>query len=218
MSSLDDTTPENILSYNELSHLLVDPDMLYLVARSFASHPTSSAMLRFYRFISLSIDQLETDLERHRLEQQALFTRLMESGTFRSKIHPTVQEYRRRDRFHPHGCSPSLPAPPSFGHVDTSPTPRSSTLHHAGIDEEINGERRSGMEGSKSNPIVIRDDKDVRSHCNQQEHQPEDCDTPKSTLQHCPICAWTKQTLCTHINASPAWLKELKENFEQRHQ
>ena len=82
MSSLDDTTPENILSYNELSHLLVDPDMLYLVARSFASHPTSSAMLRFYRFISLSIDQLETNLERHRLEQQALFTRLMESGTF----------------------------------------------------------------------------------------------------------------------------------------
>ena len=76
----------------------------------------------------------------------------------------------------------------------------------------------SGMDGSKSNPIVIRDDKDVRSHCNQQEHQPEDCDTPKSTLQHCPICAWTKQTLCTHINASPAWLKELKENFEQRHQ
>ena len=93
MSSLDDTTPENILSYNELSHLLVDPDMLYLVARSFASHPTSLAMLRYYRFIALSIDQLETDFECHRLEQQALFTRLMESGTFQSKIHSIIQEY-----------------------------------------------------------------------------------------------------------------------------
>ena len=46
-----------------------------------------------------------------------------------------------------------------------------------------------GMEGSKSNPIIVYDepknseglicnDKDVCAHCNQQGHQQEDCDTP----------------------------------------
>ena len=36
------------------------------------------------------------------------------------------------------------------------------------------------------------------------------------SFQHCPICAWTKQALCTHVDASPVWLKELRTNFEKK--
>ena len=39
---------------------------------------------------------------------------------------------------------------------------------------------------------LIRNDKDICAHCNQQGHQQEDCDTPMRSFQHCPICAWTK--------------------------
>lgn len=237
MPSSNDTTSETILSYDELSRILVDPDTLYRVSRTFASHPTSSATLRYYRFLSLSIDRLELDLERHRLEQQSIFTHLMDSGTFRMKIHPIIQEYRRRPGFHPYGRSSTSPTPPSFHNrvnTDTSPTQRIST---SDIDEEINrlgsmtnivfedeepGHQNgvSGVvqeaPGSKSNPIIVRDDKDVCARCNQEGHQQEDCGTPMRSFQHCPICAWTKQKSCTHIDVSPAWLKELKANFEKR--
>ena len=92
--------PTNKITSDELLHLLVYPDMLYLVARNFASNPTSTATLRHYRFLSLSIDQLELDLERHCLEQQAIFFYLMESRTFRTKIQPIVDEYRRKACLH----------------------------------------------------------------------------------------------------------------------
>ena len=74
MPPTNEITSETIISSDKLSHLLVDPDMLYLVARNFASHPTSTATLRHYCFLSLSIDQLKLDLEHPRLEQQAIFT------------------------------------------------------------------------------------------------------------------------------------------------
>jgi hypothetical protein len=234
MPSSNDTTSETILSYDELSHLLVDPDMLYRISRTFASHPTSTTTLRYYRFLSLSIDRLELDLERHRLEQQALFTHLMDCRTFRTLINPTVQEYRQRAHFHPYERSPSPLAPPSSNnHVDP---PRASTSHHVDINEEVNrllsetnivfddkepanGHQNGivqGVPGSKWNPIVIRDDKDVCARCNQKGHQWEDCDTPMRSFQHCAICAWTKQAECNHVDASPAWLKELKTNFEKK--
>ena len=81
----------HLWNYNLLwwtPHLLVDPNMLYLVAKNFTSHPTSTATLRHYCFLSLSIDRLELDLEHHCLEQQAIFSYLMESRTFRMKIQP----------------------------------------------------------------------------------------------------------------------------------
>ena len=92
--------PTNEITSDKLPHLLVDPDTLYLVTRNFASHPTSTATLRHCRFLSLSIDQLELDLECHRLEQQAIYSYLMESRTFRMKIQPIVDKYRRKACLH----------------------------------------------------------------------------------------------------------------------
>ena len=92
--------PTNEITSDKLPHLLVDPDTLYLVARNFASYPTSTATLRHYCFLSLSIDQLELDLEHHLLEQQAIFSYLMESRTFRTKIQAIVDKYRRKACLH----------------------------------------------------------------------------------------------------------------------
>ena len=147
--------PTNEITSDELPHLLVNPDTLYLVARNFASHPTSTATLRHYRFLSLSIDRLELDLEHHRLEQQAIFSYLMESRTFRSKIQPIVDEYRRKACLHRDRQSSYPSTLPSFNnHVHSLPTvddiPQettpdefshsscsSSTSRQPGIDEEI---------------------------------------------------------------------------------
>ena len=95
MPPTNEISPETIISSDEPPHLLVDPDMLYLVARNFASHPTSTATLRHYRFLSLSIDWLKLDLECHHLEQQAI----LESRTFRTKIQPIADEYRQMHAF-----------------------------------------------------------------------------------------------------------------------
>ena len=151
MPPTNEISPETIISSDEPPHLLVDPDMLYLVARNFASHPTSTATLRHYRFLSLSIDLLELDLECHHLEQQAI----LESRTFRTKIQPIADEYRQnaclhRDR---QSSSPStllsfnnhVHPPPAADDISHETAPyefscsscSSSTSHQAGIDEEI---------------------------------------------------------------------------------
>ena len=95
----------------------------HLVARNFASHPTSTATLRHYRFLSLSIDRLELDLERHRLEQQAIFTYLMKSRTFQMKIQPIVDKYQCKACLYQDIQSSSPFTLPSFNnHVHPPPT------------------------------------------------------------------------------------------------
>ena len=230
--------PTNEITSDELPHLLIDPDTLYLVARNFASHPTSTATLRHYHFLSLSIDWLKLDLERHCLEQQAISSYIIESRTFRMKIQPIVDEYWRKACLHRDRQSSYPSTLPSFNnHIHSPPTAddipqetapyefscsscSSSTSHQAGIDEEIKMLGRmtnivfdgEGMEGSKliivynsNNELedsngLIRNDKDVCARCNQQQ---EDCGTPMRSFQHCPICAWTKQASCTHVDVSP---------------
>ena len=186
MPPTKEITSETIIFSDELPHLLVNPDMLYLVARNFASHPTSTATLRHYRFLSLSIDRLKLDLERHHLEQQAIFSYLMGSRTFRTKIQPIVDKYWQKASLHQDRQSPSPSTLPSFNnHVHPPPTAddipqetapykfshsscSSSTSHQAGINEEIKMLGRmmnivfdnKEMEGSKSNLIIVYDSND----------------------------------------------------------
>ena len=86
MPPTNEITSETIISSDKFLHLLVDPDMLDLIARNFASHCTSTATLRHYHFLFLSIDRLKLDLEHHHLEQQAIFTYLMKSRTFWTEL------------------------------------------------------------------------------------------------------------------------------------
>ena len=183
MSSPITETPPPLLSPDELSRLIIETDLAYPIARAFASKPTSTAVLRNYAFLSRSIDGLELDLERHRLEQQALFTYLMESRTFQTKIQPIVHQYRRRNghtryRYHPYDRTPS-PAdsidPPH--NIDDLYREANQLLHrHSGgsslesyctaIDETLGSKwnpivvdhDHRQVEGSRENPIVISND------------------------------------------------------------
>ena len=123
MPPTNEITSETIFTSDKLLHLLVDPNMLFLVARKFASHPTSTATLLHYHFLSLSIDQLELDLEHHRLEQQEIFSYLMESRAFRTKIQPIVDKYRRKACLHQDRQLSYPYTLPSFNnHVHPPPT------------------------------------------------------------------------------------------------
>ena len=144
------------------------------------------------------------------------------------KIQPIVDEYRRKACLHQDrqlsypstlfSFNNHVHSPPTVDDIPQETTPykfsrsscSSSTSHQAGIDEEIKMLGRmtnivfddKGMEGSKSNPIIvynsndepenskglIRNDKDICAHCNRQGHQQEDCGTPICSFQHRPIC------------------------------
>ena len=83
-----------ISSPQELSNLITDPYTNEQVDRKFRNKPTSSAILRYYTFISHSIAQLEDELERHQQEREILYDNLFASQTFKYKIRPIVEEYR----------------------------------------------------------------------------------------------------------------------------
>ena len=87
------SAPTSIPSPQELSNLITDPYTNEQVDRKFRNKPTSSAILRYYTFISHSITQLEEELERHQREREILYDNLFASRTFKYKIRPIVEEY-----------------------------------------------------------------------------------------------------------------------------
>ena len=102
------SAPTSIPSPQELSSLITDPYTNEQIDRKFRSKLTSSAILRYYTFISHSIVQLEDELERHQQEREILYNNLFASRTFKYKIRPIVEEYRhrramRRSIHHPYG-------------------------------------------------------------------------------------------------------------------
>ena len=90
------STPTLIPSPQELSSLITDPYTNEQVDRKFRNKPTSSAILRYYTFISHTITELEGELERHQQEREILYDNLFTSRTFKYKIRPIVEEYRHR--------------------------------------------------------------------------------------------------------------------------
>jgi hypothetical protein len=229
-SSVSSTAAVSTLTQQELSRLLLAPHMNSPISRTFERNPTSTAILRYYSFLSQSIVTLEDKLERHQLEREQIFNSLMNSKSFRRRILPLVTNFRptepRRTRFHPHGYTSPSPSPvssPSSVLERSAESPPSIKPEEAlartstPFTTDSMGSFHNPIEiGSKENPIVVRDDKDECTRCKQQGHQHKDCGTPMRSFQHCEVCAWTKQALCTHIDASPAWLKELKANIEKK--
>lgn len=90
--------------------------MIHFVARRFAQNSASTAILRYYKFLSFSIEHLEQELERYHQEREVLYDHLFENQTFRTRIRPLVDEFRHRQAqvrhgFHPYGRPTSSPAP-----------------------------------------------------------------------------------------------------------
>ena len=101
-SNNSSTASSSIISLHKFSHLITEPEMTRSLARAFASRPTSTAILRYYFFLSRSIVRLEQDLERHRHEQNTLFDHLFKSRRFLMKVEPIIQRYRQLTlRYHP---------------------------------------------------------------------------------------------------------------------
>jgi hypothetical protein len=158
-------------SPQELSHLITEPDSLHSIAREFASKPTSTAILRHYKFLSQSITQLEEELERHHMEREVVYTHLFDNQSFQARIRPIVNEYRQRraltrQGFHPYSRTsdpPSIPStnnPPSIergiqGRVSVEIHDRydggSLDPYYTALD---------GTSGSKKHPIIVSDDEE----------------------------------------------------------
>ena len=238
-SSASDTVIST-LTPQELSRLLLAPDMTLTVSKSFENYPTSTATLRHYAFLSQSIATLEEELERHQLEREHIFDHMMQSRLFRHKIRPIVTKYRptapRRTRFHPYGGTSPSPSPDSYSSSkdNKAASSQSSTQSIKILPDEALARNSTpsvtnsspgsfhdpidGEPGSRENPIIVHDNENRCIRCKQQGHQLEDCNTPMRTFHHCEICAWTKQDTCTHIDTSPVWLRELKASIERNNE
>ena len=132
------TPPRHMmLSSAELSLMMNHPDMPTQLSTTFNDDPTITMALRYYCFMSHSIERLEEDLERHRREQSTVFDNLIRRQRFRDRITPVVQNYRRqnmRPRFHPYNRTPSPVPTPSNSDSDEPPSEievRSQALSYA---------------------------------------------------------------------------------------
>jgi hypothetical protein len=169
-SSNDSNTLLDTLSPQELSRLLTNPHMFPSIQTAFPPGSTPTAIIQNYAFMTTTIDALEQELERHHIERDYLYDRLLDSRRFRRRILPVLQEYRRphrRFRLHPYDRSPTPPQTPSS---PTSVNPPSSIeILPADALARINtpssatslASYRTAFDdtpGSRHNPIVISDD------------------------------------------------------------
>jgi hypothetical protein len=158
-----------MLSPHELSRFIVDPSMPHTLDRLFQNCPTHIALLRSYLFLTRSMDHLEHVLERHRVEQHALFQRLVDSKIFEPRIEPLIRDFRQRDRrsrFHPYSrfisTIPSFDNPPTSSNIETQPGRRSvnSLPSYTEEEEEL---------GTRGNPICVLGDDECEG-CHEDGH------------------------------------------------
>ena len=175
-SNNSSTASSSIISSHESSRLITKPKMTCSLARTFASRPTSTAILRYYFFLSRSIDWLEQDLEWHQHEKNTLYDHLFKSRRFRMKVQTIIQQYwQLTPRYHPYGRTPSPPGMPSDNNLNDINKPSNTA-----IDEET---------GSKQNPIIIPNDEETqRCHFH-----------PSTRSMSVPSYRWTPSPIDNHV-------------------
>ena len=153
-SCIDDSYFIDTLTSQELSRLLTDTNYIPALEHAFQQESTTMTILQSYNFLSLTINTLEQDLERHQLEREHLLSRLMKDRQFTKNIPPLLRNFRdphslqRRKHQSPYE-RPSSRTPHS--------TPRSTTmtLHIVNDPPSL---------GSIDNPIVIDDENEIHTH------------------------------------------------------
>lgn len=118
------------LSALEFSQMMLDSNMPQRASEVFHNNPTITVALRHYHHMTLTIRNLERELERQNVEQQQMFGHLMGSRLFRQYVEPLVADYRRqllrrnrRARSSPYSRTPSPIDTPSN---DSSTNPPST--------------------------------------------------------------------------------------------
>jgi hypothetical protein len=166
------TASSLMLSPHEFSCILLTEGAPQRFSTLFAEDPANTAILRYYFFISNSIQQFDELLDNYRQEQGKLFEFLMEQEDFATQIAPMVREFRRqtrRTRYGPYQRTPPLvPTPPRSFSIEppSSPSPESIFIQEA-IQVRNSPTSSSSLSsfytadelpGTKANPINVDDD------------------------------------------------------------
>ena len=87
---------EPVVTATELSHILMDDGSAAAIYHAFHPTPTLSMTLRHYLFISINIERIRRDLDRHRIELDNMFQLLIQSDQFQRNMNSIVLNYRDR--------------------------------------------------------------------------------------------------------------------------
>ena len=99
-----------ISTSSELSRLLLDQEMDFVVAATFSSSPLSTTLLQQYLFLSHNLKWIWQDLVHHQQERESIFDVLSHSVPFQDIITPIVLNFWFRQRH----VSPVNPLSPAF--------------------------------------------------------------------------------------------------------
>ena len=92
----NDSSPSFLIpSPQELSDMTFDERTLRKIARKFRRHPTDHLLLRYYHFLSVTVEELENSLERAQLERESIHEHLFESQNFTTRIRPLIEDFRQ---------------------------------------------------------------------------------------------------------------------------
>ena len=150
-SHVDDSYFLDTLTSRELSQLLTDTNYIPALEYAFQQESATTTTLQSYNFLSLTIDALEQELERHQIEREHLLTRLMKDRQFIRNIPPILRNFcdprslRRRKRHSPYQRLSPYSTPPSI----------TTRLRLANDPLSL---------GSVDNPIVIDDENEIHTH------------------------------------------------------
>ena len=150
-SHVDDSYFLDTLTSRELSRLLTDTNYIPALEYAFQQESATTTILQSYNFLSLTIDALEQELERHQVKREHLLARLMKDQQFTRNIPPILQNFRdpRSLRRRKHQSPYQRLSPHS------TPLSMTTKLHIANDPSSL---------GSIDNPIVIDDENENLTH------------------------------------------------------
>ena len=111
---------------------------------------------RYYLLLSQSLNDLERQLEQHRLEQYLIFDRLTDAGLMKPHSGSVRQQKTRRYRYHPY----TGPAYVSSSRLNPSPfdnhyPPFNIEVQYRGRSRNHSQSFCNGELGTKENPIYV---------------------------------------------------------------
>ena len=157
MSSPDDYP---VLTSSELSQLLLDQEMNFVVAAAFLSSPLSTTLLRQYLFLSHNLERIRQDLIHHQQERESIFDVLIHSAPFQDIITPIVLNFWFQQR----QVSPINPPSSVFHAPSDSSTPKWEVEQQSVIIQERSDSNNSLLSyyttaheepGTRNNPIDV---------------------------------------------------------------
>ena len=91
-TAFNDSSPSFLIPPpQELSDIFSDEYTLEKIERKFRRRPNDHALLRYYNFLSITVDELELSLERAQTERESIHDHLFESRKFYTRIRLLIE-------------------------------------------------------------------------------------------------------------------------------